>query len=181
MPQVTRYNPTLVALHWLIALLIISALAFGFFGLAPMPNADPQKVDILRIHMIVGITILVLMTIRFAIRLGTAKPPEASTGNAMLDKLQPVSHYGFYLLVLLMVTSGIGTSILAGLPGIVFGHSGAPLPPTFDTYPPFKAHVVIACLITLFLTVHVAAALYHQYGLKDGLFRRMWFGPRAPQ
>jgi cytochrome b561 len=25
---------------------------------------------------------------------------------------------------------------------------------------------------------HITAALYHQFVLKDGLFRRMWFGER---
>lgn len=179
MAQVARYHPALVALHWLLALLIISELAFGFFGLAPMPNTSPDKVDILRVHMISGVTILALMTVRFVIRLATAKPPEATTGSPALDKLQRVSHYGFYLLVLLMVGSGFGTAFAAGLPAIVFGHSGDPLPADFDRFAPFKAHETIAALITSFLAVHVVAALYHQYGRKDGLFRRMWFGRRA--
>lgn len=180
MAQVTRYHPALVTLHWLLALLIISELAFGFFGLAPMPNTDPQKVDILRVHMISGVTILVLMAIRFGVRLATAKPPEATTGSPALYKLQPVSHHGFYLLVLLMVGSGFGTAFAAGLPAIVFGHSGAPLPDDFDNFAPFKVHATIGLLITASLAVHVVAAFYHQHGKKDGLFRRMWFGRRTP-
>jgi cytochrome b561 len=29
------------------------------------------------------------------------------------------------------------------------------------------------------LVLHVIGALYHQFFLKDGLFRRMWFGRRV--
>jgi cytochrome b561 len=44
MKPASRYHPLLVALHWLLAALILAALAVGFFGLAAMPNADPQKI-----------------------------------------------------------------------------------------------------------------------------------------
>ena len=47
MKQVTRYHPLLVALHWLLAFLIIAALFAGFFLLARMPNSDPQKIRVL--------------------------------------------------------------------------------------------------------------------------------------
>jgi cytochrome b561 len=50
MKQVTRYHPLLVALHWLLAFLIIAALFAGFFLLARMPNSDPQKIRVLLVH-----------------------------------------------------------------------------------------------------------------------------------
>jgi cytochrome b561 len=40
MGRVSRYHPLLVILHWLLALLIISALSLGFFWLAPTPITD---------------------------------------------------------------------------------------------------------------------------------------------
>ena len=43
MRLVSRYHPLLVALHWLLAVLIILMLAGGFFLLARLANADPQK------------------------------------------------------------------------------------------------------------------------------------------
>ena len=39
----SRYQPVLVALHWLVALMIIGLLCLGFFVLADMPNSDPRK------------------------------------------------------------------------------------------------------------------------------------------
>ena len=54
MKQVFRYHPLLVTLHWVLAVLIIAALAMGFFVLAAMPNVDPQKIGVLRVHMAGG-------------------------------------------------------------------------------------------------------------------------------
>jgi cytochrome b561 len=174
---VSRYHPVLVTLHWLTAALIIGALGLGFFVLAAMPNSDPQKIAILRLHMAGGMLILALMVIRFIVRLVSAKPAAATTGYPLLDRMAPVTHYGLYLLVLLMVGTGYATGILAGLPDIVFGGSGDPLPSVSD-YPTFTAHGVLAALLAGFIAVHVAAALYHQLVRKDRLLGRMLFGPR---
>ena len=179
MKQISRYHPLLVTLHWLLAILIIAALALGFFGLAATPNADPRKIDILRVHMAGGMVILALMVVRFVVRMRTSRPAEATTGHPLLDRIAPISHYGFYVLVLLMVGTGYATGILAGLPAIVFGGSGAPLPPTFVVYPTRVAHGYLAALLVVFIILHVLAAFYHQFVRKDGLFRRMVFGRRV--
>lgn len=180
MKQVTRYHPLLVALHWLLAFFIIMSLILGYFGLAQTPNSDPQKLDALRGHMAGGMLILALMVIRFIVRATTAHPPAATTGNPTLDRLAPLTHYGFYVLVILMAATGFATSILAGLPAIVFGNSGDPLPETFLTFPTRIAHGYLAAALAALLALHVAAALYHQFVRKDGLFRRMFFGKRTP-
>ena len=60
MATASRYHPLLVALHWLLAVLILAALAVGFLALANMPNADPAKIAVLRWHMAGGMLILAL-------------------------------------------------------------------------------------------------------------------------
>jgi cytochrome b561 len=177
--QVSRYHPLLVTLHWLLAVLIVAALIVGFFWLAATPNSIPQKVVVLRWHMAGGMLILALMVIRFLVRLWTSRPADATTGYPLLDRLAPIAHYGFYVLVALMAATGLATAILAGLPAIVFGGSGDPLPPTFTTYPTWVAHGTIAMLLVGLIAVHVCAALYHHAVMKDGLLRRMLFGRRV--
>jgi cytochrome b561 len=179
MKTVTRYHPLLVTLHWLLAVLILAALTIGFFVLANMPNSNPHKIRILLVHMSVGMLILALMIVRFAVRMWTSRPAAATTGYPALDRLAPVTHYGFYVLVLLMVATGYSTAILAGLNRIVFQGSGEPLPATFDTFPTFVAHGYIAGTLAAFVGLHVLAALYHQFVRKDGLFRRMFYGRRV--
>ncbi len=179
MQQVSRYHPLLVTLHWLLAVAIIVTLIAGFFGLAAMPNSDPQKIGALRVHMAGGMLILALMVFRFIVRMATSRPARATTGYPLLDRMAPISHYGFYVLVLLMAGTGFATAILAGLPDIVFGGSGAPLPQSLLIYPTRVAHGYVAALLVGFIIVHVLAALYHQFVRKDGLFRRMFFGRRV--
>ena len=145
----SRYQPVLVALHWLLALMIIGLLCLGFFVLADMQNTDPRKLDILVWHMSGGMLVLVLAS---------------------------MAHKSFYVIVFLMIATGWSTGwLISG----VFQPDGEPLPDTFAVFPTFQAHAVLATLLTILIAAHVAAALYHQFVLKDGLFRRMWFGERT--
>ncbi len=109
----------------------------------------------------------------------TSRPADATTGYPILDRIAPISHYGFYVLVLLMAGTGYATAILAGLLEIVFGGSGAPLPPTLMIYPTRVAHGYIATLLVGLIILHVLAAFYHQFVRKDALFPRMFLGRRA--
>jgi cytochrome b561 len=172
---VSKYNNIQVALHWLTALLIVLMLVMGHFVLEQTPNSDPGKVDALRGHMMIGIGVLLLTLIRLVWRRKSAQPAHAATGNALLDKLGVAAHYGLNILALLVAASGIGIAILAGLPDIVFGGQGS-LPPDFSEYPPRLAHGILTKLLTALVLLHVIGGLWHQFFLKDSLFRRMWFG-----
>jgi len=125
--------------------------------------------------MVTGGLIVVLMAIRFVVRLRTPRPPRATTGYPWLDRLAPLSHYGFYVLILLLGASGLATAIAAGLPAIVFGGSGAPLPSSFLIYPARAAHGTIAALLVGLIVLHGLAALYHHFVRKDRLIERMSF------
>ncbi len=174
----TRYHPVLVALHWLIALLVLMALVAGGAVLEHMPNSDPEKVAALGPHMVIGIAILALMLVRLAVRLLTQTPLPADAGHPLLTQAGHWAHWALYALVLAMALSGVALSVQAGLPGIVFGGEGT-LPESFDVYSARAVHGAVASLLMLLVAAHVAAALYHQFLRRDGLFRRMWFGARG--
>lgn len=176
--QPTRYHPLLVTLHWLLALMIILGLVMGGFVLAETPNSDPGKLFALRMHMSMGGLILLLMLVRLIVRTRTKKPPHVETGNSLLDRAGVWMHWTLYAVVILMAGSGIGISVLAGLPPIVFGGSGDPLPADFWAYPPRYAHAVLANILMALIVLHIAAFAWHQWIKKDSLFRRMWFGDR---
>jgi cytochrome b561 len=172
-----RYHPVLAAMHWLLALLLIAMLAVGTLSLKVVPNAEPEKLNLLRMHMLIGGGILVLMVLRLVARLTTEHPPAAPTGNAMLDMLAPWVHWVLYILVFVMAGSGIGMAALAGLPDIVFSGVGH-LPTDFSAYPQRAIHGIVAKLLMLTIALHATAALYHQFVKRDGLLSRMWFGSR---
>ncbi len=175
MEKPKRYHPLLVALHWLLALLIIFMLMVGLLSLKWMPN-NPAKLLPLGFHMATGILILVLMLVRLVVRVTTKKPAPATAGNRFLDFIGKLTHYALYLFAILMAFSGIGISAQAGLAPIVFGASGAPLPEDFFVYPARYGHGYIAIILIVLILLHFAAAMYHQFFRKDGLLSRMWFG-----
>jgi cytochrome b561 len=116
MAQVSRYHPLLVTLHWVLAFLIIAALALGALVMVKIPNTDPMKLEALRSHMAGGVVILLLMLARLFVRTRTTHPAPASTGNPMLDRLAWASHRLFYVAVLGMAGSGLLIALQTGLP-----------------------------------------------------------------
>jgi len=176
----SRYHPALVALHWFLAAFIVLALGLGMFVLKTIPNSSPQKLEALRAHMIGAGVILTLMATRFAIRVLSTRPEPATTGNPVLDRVARISHFAFYGLVAGMIATGLTTAVVADLPSIVLGGSVAPLPESFAVFPARVLHGVLAKALVALISIHVTAALYHHFVLRDGLLKRMWFGRRWP-
>lgn len=128
--------------------------------------------------MAVGMAIGVLLILRLVTRLRNTHPPHAETGNDLLDRLGRWTHWAFYLLIAGMVLSGLATALGLGLFPIVYGGAADTLPAELATFAPRVAHGIVSKLLAALIALHIAAALYHQFILKDGLLRRMWFGKR---
>lgn len=175
------YHPLLVAIHWIMALMILISLAAGGIFLANMPPDSPQKILGLRGHMTFGMAIGVLLLVRLAARLATEHPPHANIGNELLDRIGIWTHRLFYVLIAGMVLTGLAMAVGAGLFPIVFGGAAETLPPELANLPQRAAHGLIALALIGLISLHSAAALYHHFLLKDGLLRRMWFGRRSGQ
>lgn len=173
-----RYHPALVALHWLMGLLIIVMLAAGNFVTGPLANADPAKVEALTGHMAIGLTIGMLLIFRIITRVRTETPPHATTGNPMLDRLGTATHHLMYVVVALMILSGLGMALGANLFTVVYGGQGA-IPEDLSMRLPARVHDLVSNVLLVLVVLHVAAALYHQFSLRDRLFARMWFGRRS--
>jgi cytochrome b561 len=171
-PQ-SRYHPLQVSLHWLIVLLVFAAFVLGKF-MSGQPN-EADKIPLLGFHMALGLAILVIMIVRIIVRLRLPKPLQASTGNSILDTIAKLVHNALYLFVLLMAVSGLSLSFQSGLALIVFGGSGAPLPPDFYAFNARILHGIIAPTLLLLILLHAGAALYHQFALRDNLLARMWY------
>ena len=84
------------------------------------PNSDPGKIDALRMHMTVGLIAGALLILRLITKLRSEQPPHAKTGSALLDKAAVWAHWAFYVVILLIVASGMGTAVFTGLIEIVF-------------------------------------------------------------
>jgi len=166
-----RYNPILVVLHWLIALLVFTALAAGFY-VKGLPN-EPAKWAPLGIHMRIGQIILFLMIARLIIRFVTKRPAPADTGNKLLNMAAGLVHGLLYIGVIAMAIAGMGIVAQAGL-----NQPGASLPEDFFAFPARYGHGYLAIFLLVLIAGHVGAWAYHQFFKKDDLFSRMWFGKR---
>ncbi len=147
----------------------------------PRPGESQNIFSTLGIHMIFGIIVLVLLIIRLIVRWTTSHPEWASTGNKFFDWVGGLTHFGLYLLTFGMVITGIVLADQRGILARTFGIGSTPAPGNFGRggFSLGFLHGGIWTLLLLLILLHVGAALYHQFILKDNLLGRMWFGKRS--
>lgn len=172
---VTRYHPLLVGLHWLVAVLIIGNLAGGKLLLESLSDTDPQKLEVLPLHMLGGLTILLLLAGRLVTRFATARPGPAHESGG-LRWLAAVSHAALYLAALTMAVTGLGMAQLAGLFPLLEGKP-VTLPEDWSAIAPHAGHELFSSVLIGLIALHFAGALYHMVK-RDGVAGRMWFGAR---
>jgi cytochrome b561 len=161
-----------VSIHWLTAALVAVLIVTGFRAGFAVDAAT--KVAALRIHLPVAVTVLLLTLLRLVWWWRMDRKPAAAEGMpAWQHAAARWAHRLLYVLLLVLLASGIGMSILASLPDALFG--GAPLP-ELSELPPRAAHGLAARLLVAVLVLHVGAALLHHFVMKDATLRRMWFG-----
>ena len=167
-----QYGAVAVTIHWVSALLIFVLLGSGFK--AGNAEASTAKIDVLQVHISIGIAILLLTLARIAWWIFADKKPDPLEMGKWQDRGARAVHYMFYVVILGMVASGIGMIVLSGAAPIIFDGSNTTLPDFWD-YLPRIPHGIGARLIILLLVLHAGAALYHHFFKKDGLLHRMWY------
>ncbi|MBI1174467.1 MAG: cytochrome b [Sideroxydans sp.] len=172
--DVKRYHSALIGLHWFLALAILGMYVFGSFVLDDMHNDAPGKPALLGWHLIVGVAILLLTVLRLVVRVRTPRPAPLVTGKTVADKLAVGMQHLMYTLTVLIVLSGLALAYSADLFSILFGHVGS-LPKDFEDYAAHDVHGLLVNALLVVVALHVAAALQHQFILKDGIFSRMSF------
>ena len=153
------------------------ALLAGKVFLQWIPAEDPEKAGAIGGHMTVGVLIGLLLLVRLWLRLTTSKPPKASTGNALLDTIGQATHGVFYLLVAAMVLTGLASALGGGYLGLLAGEP-LQLPAGYKEAVTMQLHAIVSSLLILLIVLHFAAAMYHQFFLKDKIMGRMWTGSR---
>lgn len=169
---VTRYHPALIVLHWLLALAIVLAFAFGSFVLDGMDNANAQKPGLLKLHLVLGVLILAFTFVRLAVRARSARPAPLASGKPLMDKLAIGIHHLLYTLTVLTALAGLALAYSAGLFGVLYQHAGS-LPKDFENFTAHEIHGLLAIALLGVAGLHMAGALQHQFILKDRLLSRM--------
>ena len=170
----TKYGSVAVTIHWLSAVAILAMLGSGFRAASMTDSA--AKEAILMFHVPLGIVIFVLTILRVFWWWRVDQKPSPVAGDPAWQTLSAKAiHVLFYVVILGMVASGIGTIVLSGAGGILFGAEAGPLP-DFSEFLPRVPHGLGARLMVALFLLHAGAALYHHFIKGDGLIWRMWFG-----
>jgi cytochrome b561 len=186
-----RYTVAAMSLHWVIALLIIIQLCLGWYMNEVLPDHSPAQATIEAIHISLGLTILMLVLARIAVRL-IYRPPPLPAGLATWERhLAHTSHLVFYILMLALPLTGWALVSMGNKPISFWGLPWPHLPGVamiFGASPPKPVrhelshiHVYILIWIVLInLALHVAGALKHQFDGSPVLWRMTPLKPPRP-
>jgi cytochrome b561 len=162
--EAARYTAVAIALHWIIALLLLANLFLGFghgwFG-------KPAEAWLMFFHKATGITILVLTLARLAWRLSHRPPPHDAALKRWEASLAGLIHAAFYVALIAVPLTGWLLSSSSGRPTNYFGlFTIPPLPVSrsdaaHDLFE--EAHELLGLLTIGLIGLHVAGALKHHF------------------
>ena len=169
----TRYTTTAIALHWLMALLIVAAFGLGLY-MVDLKNS-PQKLQYFSWHKWMGVTVFGLAAIRLLWRL-FHQPPALPAMPMWQQRAAHGTHILMYVLFFGIPLAGWLYSSARGVQTVYFGIF--PLP---DLIEPDKSlastlkqvHVYSGYVLAGLVSTHLAAVVKHQWLDKDGLLKRM--------
>jgi cytochrome b561 len=175
-----RYSGVAMALHWLIALLVIGNLVGGHLAERfeeGGPAGEVTAVTLMLLHMGSGLTILFLTLVRIGWRLGHPPPPLPAWMTSLERRAAGLVHIGFYLLLLLLPLSGWAMQSTRRVPEPVpwFGlFSLPPLPLPQGLASQFReSHDLFGWAAVALLALHVGAVVKHRWFDRDDLLARM--------
>jgi len=171
-----RYTRTAIVLHWLIALLIVGGFCIGLTmtGL----KFSPLKLSLYSYHKWIGVTVFTLALLRVLWRFTHTPPPLPESVPAWQRAAAGALHMLLYLFILINPVTGWLYSSAAGVPTVPFGISALQLPDLLERNKELAdslrfLHMTLNYSLAGLVTLHVAAALKHQFVDRDSLLNRM--------
>lgn len=165
-----HYDRRTIVLHWLTALLVVT-----LWGLAQVIDFFPSGARVWprSAHILLGVTLAVVYAIRVAWR-GTKGKSLPPADRGLVGLAASVVHYGLYAIVAATLLLGLGFEAvradnilnLGRLPSIAPGDKA--LRDMIGDW-----HGTAANIVLILAGLHAAAALFHQYVMKDNLLHRM--------
>jgi cytochrome b561 len=170
-----RYTPTAMALHWLIAVLIIGTFTLGLV-MTDIPGITPTKLRYFSWHKWAGVTVLLLATLRLLWRLVNRAPAYPRSMPLWQQRAAHTLHGLLYLLIFAVPLSGYFFTLAAGVPVVYFGLFQLPvlIQPDPALKPVLEAvHYWLNMVMAGLVGLHVAAAFKHLLLDRDGIMQRM--------
>lgn len=174
----THYTRTAQLLHWVMALIFITAWLIGFYSgnFLTYDIDDSFKGDVITLHKNIAGTIIFLLVIRIFWRYTHPAPNLPPTMSPLMQKLAHLGHFILYLLLLAMPLSGAIYSWSAGHPVPIIYLSE--FPRLVQENPAIVAiakpvHIYLSWFAGLLVAGHILVALKHHFIDKDHVLKSM--------
>jgi cytochrome b561 len=170
----TRYTPTAIALHWVVAVLIIANLLGGLYmtGL----KLSPQMLKYYSWHKWAGVTIFTLSALRLLWRL---RHPAPALPEAMPPWQRTAAHASHYLLYAFFFAVPLAGWLFSSAEGFQTVYLGLlPIPDLLEKNKELAhvlklVHKYLAYGLGLVVVTHIAAALKHHFVDRDDVLMRI--------
>jgi cytochrome b561 len=168
-----QYGTTAKAFHWVIVALLVAQYLIGW--LMPDIHRGDKPGDAMTFHISIGMTILVLIVLRFAWRLTHPVTPESSLPPWQRLGSEAV-HWLLYILVLATTLTGWlfasfrgwGVSLFYLVPMPMLATENAAAGKIID-----GLHQAAEWTLLVLIGLHVATALAHLFIYRDRIMQRM--------
>lgn len=177
------YTRTAQVLHWVMAIIFITAWAIGFYsGNFLSYEVDGSfKGDVITLHKNIATTILFLVVVRIFWRYTHPAPELPETMSPLMKRLAHLGHLGLYFMLLALPITGCLWSWSLGYPAPVLFLFDLPAligknPQVTEIVKPL--HIWISWAAGLLLLGHIAAALKHHFIDKDHVLDSMTKQPK---
>lgn len=172
--KVDSYSAGSKSLHWIVAVLVLMMLSFGFF-LDDVPEQFQGTAYMM--HKSIGLTIFFLMIVRLFWITYTGKPELPFSVPRWERVFSQFIQISLYVCLFAMPLAGWVMSVAKDRVPTFFGLFSMPLygvPVNHDLAKWMEgAHEIIAYILITLISLHVAGALKHHFIDKDKIMRRM--------
>ena len=184
MKEAGRYTRFAVAMHWIVAAVVLVQYPLGWL-MQEIPKEPPgQRAGVFNLHKSIGLTILALMILRLGWRLAH-RPPGFPPMAAWQARVAKLTHFVLYAALIGLPLAGYLGSVFSGYPvkyfGIVLPSWAAKNPHLKDVMS--SVHLTLAWVLIAAFALHIAGVVKHLLVDRDDLMSRMTWsrGPASPQ
>lgn len=180
-------------LHWTTALLFLGSYLSVYYRDWFTDKQTPENWTALQLHLSIGITILVLATLRILWRLGNPVP-RLEPGSRLEHRAARLGHYALYAVMFILpitgyLGTGVGTeyfflidlpkfedtAIFASLISESWGLSFKAFEKPIDF---IHKTIMGEWLVWMLIVGHASAALYHHFWKRDATLLNMTIGKK---
>ena len=181
-PRAPRHGVVARVLHWLTVLVLLAQYTVGYAMAGAEGLLEPwieEAFDgdedlLLPVHVAIGCTLLVLVTVRAGWRRIATLPPWPETLSARGRRFASVTERALYVLLFLTPASGIALLLLSGEDWETGDRTEWTSPwDVVDDDLLVGVHVTSQILLLCAIALHVGFVLKHQFIDRDRMLRRM--------